>query len=200
MTVPTELDTQSQQSPLKSMQSNKDILIHPQNNTYNYLQNCTLSLNWDSKILNQSSLLFENIKKSVIVLNRLYFENGNIFINDCEDTVIIVNMEKIDNSIQLRFHNLVYCKIYIQRKHAALEPTVLQKVIIENFRGCTFHTDSKDYIMIENFSNLGMIKSGIESTNSQGYTLNSDGSSAYNFQNFSYFDNDVLKLKENYVL
>lgn len=161
----------------------QELILDHHTLTYGHLKNCTLS---SPPVLDNisptGSLTLEDIKESVINITQLPYQTGSLFINDCINSVVIIRVP-IDNHVQLRIHSLINCKIYIQSS-TLLKCTSKQNVVIEKCRDCVFHTESKGYIIIQNFSNLG---------------FNSNKTESYSFQPFDIFDNDTAQLKANYI-
>lgn len=120
---------------------------------YQSLDNCKLISSYQQVVAEFSTLLVENVKKSVLYLNILPFKQGSLLIEKCEDSKIIIVTPQGSN-IQLRLHELVNCRLYI-KKQAEDE---IQDVIIENCTNCIFHSSVKDLIKIHNFNHLDFQK------------------------------------------
>lgn len=102
------------------------------------------------------SLTFSQVNKTRIILLDLPFTKGNIFITDCVDSIIIIQVPSKD-AVQLRLHNLSDCKIKISLKEPMTSQIDKQTVVIENIKKCLFDLTSRSIITIKNFSNINQM-------------------------------------------
>lgn len=135
---------------------NEKVVISDNVTILQNLENCQISVNskkYDNSKDLPGAITLSQVNKSRIVLTDLPFTQGNIFIADCIDSIIIVQVPPKD-TIQLRLHNLVDCKIKIFWKEPIISEIDKQTVIVENIKNCLFDLRSKSFVNIQNFSNI----------------------------------------------
>ncbi|EDO17375.1 hypothetical protein Kpol_1060p31 [Vanderwaltozyma polyspora DSM 70294] len=172
-----------QEEPVKNedFSVGQDILLNGSSNFVNNLLNCAAFIEDNSDVIEYGALSFQNIKNSIINLNPISFMNGSVIFKNCNDSVIIIKLPSA-NSIQVRLHSLNSCRLYFNLPENNSQAP--QNVVIENCDDCIIHTDSKDLINVQNFSNLG---------------FHTEKDSSYTFGDFDLRDLDTLKLKQKYI-
>lgn len=124
------------------------------NNTASFknINNCKIRSQIElQNIATSGTLAFQNIKSSIINIKDLPFKGGSIFLTDCKNTNIYLNLPANDK-VQIRLHNMQDCRIAIDCPKST---DTKQTVVIENCLNCIFLKESQDYVHIQNFSNLG---------------------------------------------
>lgn len=138
---------------------NKKIVLSDNVSILQNLENCQICSS--SQKCNVSkhisgSITMSQVNESHIILLNLPFTKGNIFITDCINSIIIIQVPS-KGKVQLRLHNLLDCKIKISLKEPITSEIDKQTVVIENIKNCLFDLASKSILTIENFSNINQI-------------------------------------------
>ncbi|CCF58708.1 hypothetical protein KAFR_0F01120 [Kazachstania africana CBS 2517] len=157
----------------------QDLLITNPIQTFENLSNCTVTRGKEIASSQNGQLAFKGLHKSVVVVSPLPFVNGSVFITDCTESVIIINLPPA-STIQIRLHNLGNCKLSIV-KQEDMEP---QTVVVENLTKCTFDEVSRNKLTIRNFSQLG--SGQVESE-------------AYRFATIETFGGNTQQLRHQYI-
>lgn len=149
----------SNMTPLNSITTktvNEKVIVSDNVSILQNLKHCQISSSSircnDSKDIS-GFLTLSQISETRIVLLDLPFTKGNIFITDCINCIMIIQVPPKD-TVQLRLHNLLNCKIKISLKEPITSKPDKQTVVIENIKDCLFDITSKSIMTIENFGNI----------------------------------------------
>lgn len=138
---------------------NKKIVLSDNVSILQNLENCQICSSSQKCNVSKDisgSITMSQVNESHIILLNLPFTKGNIFITDCINSIIIIQVPS-KGKVQLRLHNLLDCKIKISLKEPITSEIDKQTVVIENIKNCLFDLASKSILTIENFSNINQI-------------------------------------------
>lgn len=150
-TDPLKSETEIQQNPsIKSIQGEM-IKFDIASKTYSNLLDCHLVSEYTEVCLESSTLLFQNIQNSKIVIPLIPFKRGSVLMDYCKDSTIVLICPKYSN-IQVRLHAMSNCQLYICKNSKDQR----QHLIIEDCERCVFHESTRNLIEINDFTNLNL--------------------------------------------
>lgn len=159
----------------------QDFELDGSRNIFENLRDCTISSKVSTPNLPSSSLQLRNLHSCVVSLDKLPFRHGSIFVENCEACVLILVLDQQDD-VQIRLHSLSNCRLYIKLNGHSDQK---QDVVIENCKGCIFHEDTVEKLLIQDFSHLQL--------------QNSADSQSYNPGRFGIFDCNIASLRVHYI-
>lgn len=172
-------------TPEKTSVLKKNYVLKKGDSAFENLEYCTVASARDHSSVDAASgsLYFRNVIKSVINLQRIYFQAGSIFITDCKDSIFFLHLPS-EGNIQIRLRNLQKCRILIERLSS--DTDYKQVVIVENCCECIFKASTREHLIIQDFSN----PFSSDETKDQ---------SAFSFEDFKTYDNDTMQLLQAYL-
>ncbi|QHS76501.1 GTPase-activating protein CIN2 [Saccharomyces paradoxus] len=144
--------TEPASTPGNTTAVRKHYILEKGDSAFENLELCTVAStgNYCGSVALSGSLYFRSITKSVINLQRVYFQTGSIFITDCTDSIIFLHFPS-EGNIQIRLRGLENCKILIEKLSSSID--CKQVVIMENCLNCIFNASTREHLLIQDFSN-----------------------------------------------